>query len=329
MIKRKNILYYSFNNGYFVDVMENTISGRIDLFVYNDNFPEFKVQYPGPSGTLRQNFKTLESYILANAGKIVKEYHKEPYIRNRCDKPLPVIINEKTVSLSKMFHNIYFAELDGGYSVEVEEIQNFQNETMIRNYFICDSTQTYKFRIINCEGELAGFTPMDELISEKHKEWISEQKTEVVDAICNELKGIGEFMDETEIGGYSIKMFSYTNGGFCVHTFDGDMDMFYKFDNAGDAYRDFYNKAEVQFDKINIKNTTVGIRKRLNRCRKHIADKNGIMFAAEMGVIKGLLYSYGKNSIEILKIVPEEKFIMSFIKKYEEMTKDTFLDLSF
>lgn len=329
MSKRKNILYYSFNNGYFVDVVENTISGRIDLFTYHENFPEFKVQYPGPSGTLRQNFKTLESYILSNAVKIVREFHKEPYIRNRCDKPLPVIIDEKSVKLSKMFHNIYFSELDGGYSVEVEELQNFQGGTMTRNYFICDSSQTYKFRTISCEGELAGFTPMDEMIAQKHMGWISEQKTEVIDAVCNELKNIKEFMDDTEIGGYYIKLFSYKNNGFCVHTFDGDTDMFYKFDDAGKAYLFFYNKAEEQFSKINIKNTEIRIRKRINRCRKHIADKNGIMFSAEMGIIKGLMYSYGKNSVEIGSIIPEEKFAMSFIKKYEEMTKDTFLDLSF
>ena len=172
MSKRKNVLYYNLNNRYLVDVIENTINNRLDFFVYSEEFPELKVQYPGPNGNLRQNFKTLENTIKNTAKAMIKEYHKEPYIRNKCSKTLPVLIDESKILLKKNFNNIFFNEINDGYTVEVEELQNFQSGTMIRNYFICDSTQSYKYRILSLEDNLASFTPMDELIDSKNKEWI-------------------------------------------------------------------------------------------------------------------------------------------------------------
>lgn len=329
MSKRKNVLYYDLSNGYFVDVIENQNNNRLDFFVYSSDFPELKVQYPGPDGNLRQNFKTLESIIKDKSKDMIKEYHKEPYIRNRCNKSLPVIIDENKVKPKKLFNNIFFEELKGGYSVEVEELQDFKKGTMIRNYFICDNTQSYKYIVHRAEGELASFTPIDELIAKNCKQWIDEENKTIIDAICNELTNIDSYIDEVKINNYRFKMFKYKDGTFCIHSNDGDTDMFYKFNNISDAYMDFYKKMEEQYAEIFTKNTETHIRKRINNCRKYIAEKNDMLFVSEMSIIKGLLYSYNKNNINLEKIIPEELYINSFISRYENLTNDKFLDLNF
>lgn len=328
MSKRKNVLYYNLGNGYYIDIIENTINNRLDFFVYSQDYPELKVQYPGPNGNLRQNFKTLENTIKQTSKQMIKEYHKEPYIRNKCKKSLPVIIDESQISLKKNFNNIFFNELNDGYTVEVEELQNFQNGTMIRNYFICDNTQSYKYKIFSSEDSLASFTPMDELIDSKNKEWINELNKIVLDAICNELTNIESYIDETIIDNFRFKMFKYKDGTYCLHSNDGDIDMFYKHNNISDAYFDMFTKVNEQLSKIYSQTIEINIRKRLNRCRQHIASENDILFVSEMSIIKGLLYTYNKNTIDISKIIPEEIYINTFISKYENLTNDKFLNLN-
>lgn len=328
MSKRKNVLYYDLGNGYFVDVVENTINNRLDFFTYSSDYPELKVQQAGPAGNLRQNFKTLEKTICEMAKEIIREYHKEPYIRNRCNKALPVLIDDKSLKIKKLFNNIFYEELQDGYTVEVEELQNFANGTMIRNYFICDNTQSYKYRVHHVEGELATFTPMDELISNENKNWIEEENKEILDAICNELTNIESYLDETLINNFRFKMFKYKDGAYCIHSNDSDIDMFYKFNNVSDAYMDMYKKIDEQLSEIFTKNTELHIRKRINNCRKYIAENNDMLFVSEMSIIKGLLYSYNKNSVNMEKIIPEELYVNSFINKYENLTNSKFLDLT-
>ena len=328
MSKRKNVLYYDLGNGYFVEVVENQVNNRLDFFTYSADYPELKVQYPGPAGNLRQNFKTLETSIKETAKEMIREYHKEPYIRNRCDKTLPVLIDESQLSLKKMFNNVFYSELKDGYSVEVEELQKFQDGLMVRNYFICDNTQSYKYRVLHAEGELASFSPMDELIANEHNKWIDEENEKIITAICNELTDIKEYLDDVIIGNFRFKMFMYNDDTFCVHSYDSDTDMFYKYASISDAYKDLAQRVDEQLNKVYTQNIELNIRKRLNRCRRHIADKNDMLFVSEMSIIKGLLYTYNNNSIELSTIVPDELYVKSFVDKYESLTGDKFLNLN-
>jgi hypothetical protein len=123
-------------------------------------------------------------------------------------------------------------------------------------------------------------------------------------------------------------MFKYKDGTYCVHSNDGDTDMFYKHNTVSEAYNDMFVKINEQLSKFYSQTIEINIRKRINRCRQHISTGNDILFVSEMSIIKGLLYTYNKNTIEIGKIIPEELYINTFISKYESLTNDKFLNLN-
>lgn len=329
MSKRINTLFFNLGNSYFIDVVENKEANRIDFYLSNEKYAALKVQFDGPAGLLRQNFKTIEKDIKDQAKNIIREYHKIPFVRNQCDLPLPVIIDDSKIKLSKTFLNTYTLECKDGYEVEVIESQNNTDLTINRKFYIVSQDKTYKYCVSDISGEQENLEPMESVIDTNLKDWISLLNNDVIYLQNTELCNIKEVLDESIFNKFTIRAFTYEDGSFCVHTNDGDIDMFYKFDDYKKTFAYYSSIVEEKLNAIIMKSTELHIRKRLNNCRKYLADKNLMLFISEMSIIKGLLFSYNKIDINLEELIPEEKHIMTFVKKYEEISSQKFLDLTF
>lgn len=329
MSKRINTLFYNLGNSYFVDVVENKNMNKIDFYLSNEKYSALKVQFDGPSGLLRQNFKTIETDIKSSAKNIIREYHKIPYIRNQCELPLPVIIDDSKINISKTFLNAYTVDIDNGYSVEIIESQNDTDLTINRKYYIISQDKIYKYCVHDINGEQESLESMESVITSNSKAWIEALNKDVIYLQNSELCNIQDVLDESLFDKFNIRVFTYKDGSFCVHTNDGDTDMFYKFDDYKKAFTYYTGVVDEKLNAIIMKSTELHIRKRINNCRKFLANKNSMLFISEMSIIKGLLFSYNKIDIDLNQLIPEEKHIMTYVKKYEEISSQKFLDLTF
>lgn len=311
-MNRINILTFTTGIGYSIDARENKVDKRIDLHIYSEEIPGARVSVPGPSGTMRDRYNTLSQYIESNMEMLVMEYHKTPHIRNLSKKAFPVIVEMSKLKIKTEYK--FSVECDGFF---VDESQESKSNIIERLIFAHDKISGLLLLVEKEAKKQSELSVLGQLISEKgpkYQELLSAAATEQL----MELEFIESIIDETTTDDGFIRIIKYTDNTFRIHTESLGINYF---TDVADQNTALIAMSELLAPIISNTSTSTieqKIRLKLNACRKLLGENNNMMFMCEMGVIRGMMYSFNEKTVDLSAKIPEEKHLELYLSEYKK-----------